>query len=76
MPARDVLWEPGMTLEGERMRNLSSELREGLGTVPKLARGGASTGEIADAVWAWMGTRSPSTTWGWEIADPADLQRA
>lgn len=76
MPARDVLWEPGMTLPEERMHDLASELREGLGSIPKLAPDGASTDEIADAVWAWMGTRSPSPTWGWEIADPRDLARA
>lgn len=76
MPARDVLWEPGMTLPDERMRALASELREGLGSIPRLSRDGASTDEIAQAVWEWMGTRSPSPAWGWQIADPADLARA
>lgn len=76
MLARDVVWEPGMTLLEERMHDLASELREGLGEIPRLTGPGASTDQIADAVWAWMGTRTPSQTWGWEIADPADLRRA
>ena len=76
MPARDVVWEPGMTLPEERMRGLAAELREGLGEIPRLTAPGASTDEVADAVWAWMGTRQPSPTWGWQIADPRDLSRA
>jgi hypothetical protein len=61
MPARDVLWEPGMTLPWERMNGLSCSYRLKSEQVPKnypiprLVQPDASTDQIAEAVWKYMG---------------------
>jgi len=62
MPARDVLWEPGMTLPWERMNGLScsyrlkSEQVPQKYPIPRLVPPNASTDQIAEAVWKYMGT--------------------
>jgi hypothetical protein len=74
MPARDVLWDTGMTLPSERMNNLRCMLRDGR-TVPRLVANGASTQQIADAVWTYMGSLQPDPTWGWQLINSEDQSR-
>lgn len=74
MPARDVIWDPGMTLPSERMNNLRCMLRDGR-TVPRLVANGASTDQIADAVWTYMGSLQPDPTWGWQLINSDDDSR-
>jgi hypothetical protein len=74
MPARDVIWAPGMTLPWERLPSLSGRLRNGI-TIPQLVKPGASTQDIANAVWIFLGTLQPDPTWGYQLIDPSD-QRA
>lgn len=74
MPARDILWAPGLTLPQERMHGLSCSLKDGR-EIPKLVGPNASTDQIADAVHQWMKQQAPLPDWGYQLGNIGDLNR-
>lgn len=74
MPARDILWAPGLTLPQERMYGLSCSLKDGR-KIPRLVGPNASTDQIADAVQQWMKQQAPSPDWGYQLGNISDLNR-